>query len=387
MSNLIRRNTILVCVLLLHLALLTACAREQSIKEEDVSVSDSVAALLYSSDGIDKKFGPGVTYLFLVKEDGSISVIKQKGLELNSLIPHEDRLLLHQENEWVEIKDQSIQRTEIEDCAATAGYGQASGILDRQGLHYSLFNIGFTDDMNGYISTIRWGDKTSNYCGEIGSYIEAIGSDGESLFLFAGHPSEPWRMDFRKVTFAEGKLTESAPVELYNMESDSRIMFTRFISYEDRLVGIFSDSSSGNTELGMLEIDPAEPNRAKIHPLKQYPGNTADYFFYNKDSIHVHNNRVYYVDGYGDVYAYDLENENLEKVFHFQDYTRTSLLQDEQVFFKDERIYFFRMDNDRQGHQLETYTLAGERKSVLPVKGISDHIGKDNVHIYDFKML
>lgn len=368
--------------------MLAACSGDQAPETEKVTYSEAVASILYSTDVAGEGLGSGISYLFLVKDDGSISVVKDRGLELNSLIPYQDKLLLHQKSELVEIQaDSEINRIEFQDCNAPSGYGQSSGVLEGPGYHYSLFNVGFTEDMSGYTSKIRWGDGKSNYCGEIGSFFETFGNDDEFIYLFSGDSVDPEKLNFRRVTLSDGEITESDPVELTSMESDARIMFTRFIPYKDRLLGIFSDSSLGNAELKLLEINPEEPSDAKIHELKSYPGYSSDYFLYNKDSIHVHDGLIYYADGYGDVYAYDPEAESLNKKFHFENYTRTSMLQDEQVHFTDNLVYFFRKNQESGDHIIETYTLDGEKKSILPVKGIKEQIGKDSVHIYDFKML
>lgn len=384
MYNLPSYKYILSCSLLLLLIMLAACSGDQAPKLEKVTYSEAIASILYSTDVAGEGLGSGISYLFLVKDDGSISVVKDRGLELNSLIPYQDKLLFHQKSGLVEIQaNNEINKIEFQDCNAPSGYNQSSGVLEGAGYHYSLFNVGFTEDMSGYISKIRWGDGKSNYCGEIGSFVETFGNDDESIYLFSGDSVKPEKLNYRRVILSDGKIMESESVEISNMESDARIMFTRFIPYEDRMVGIFSESSS----LKLLEINPEEPSAAKIHELNSYPGYSSDYFLYNKDSIHVHDGLIYYADGYGDVYAYDLEEESLNRKFRFENYTRTSMLQDEKVMFTNNFVYFFRENQESGDHLIETYTLDGERKSSLPVKGIKKQIGRDNVHIYDFKML
>lgn len=365
--------------------LLIAC-NEQS--DEKVPLKDSIASVLYSTDAAGEKLGSGVSYLFLISENGDVSTVKERGLELNSIIPYNNQILFHQKNEMIEIKEDGLMsNTDFKGCSAPSGYGQSSGLLKNHGYHYSLFNIGFTDDMDGYISRIRWGDKKNNYCKELGNYIEAAGDDDNNIYLLSGDQTDPTRLNFQVVSIENGMVDESTLVELKNMKSDSRIMFTQLIPYENSLIGIFSSSTQNSTQLQLLEINLAHPEDAKIYPLKEYSEGTSDYFLYNKDSIHVYNGLIYYVDGYGDIYSYDLKNELLEKEFHFEEYTRTPMLQDEQVFFKNDRLYFFRINPDKGEHQIEAYSLNGDRELILPVKGIKQEIGRDKVHIYDFKIL
>ncbi|WP_458123236.1 hypothetical protein [Paenibacillus sp. Z3-2] len=376
----------LFCLSCLMMILLLIACNEQ--KDEKVPLKSSIASVLYSTDTAGEKLGSGVSYMFLISENGDVSTVKKSGLELNSIIPYNNQILLHQKNEMIGIKEDGLMNhTEFKGCSAPSGYGQSSGLLKNQGYHYSLFNIGFTPDMDDYISRIRWGDAKNNYCKELGSYIEATGHDDNNIYLLSGDQIDPTRLNFQRVNIGDGTVDESTLIELKNMKSDSRIMFTRLIPYENSLIGIFSNSSQNSTQLQLLELNPAHPEDAKIYPLKEYSEGTSDYFLYNKDSIHVYNGLIYYVDGYGDVYSYDLKNEILEKEFHFEGYTRTPMLQDEQVFFKNDRLFFFRNNRDKGDHQIEAYSLNGDRESILPVKGIEQAIGRDKVHIYDFKIL
>lgn len=370
---------------LLIVLMLSACSEQ---KEEKIPPTNNVASVLYSTDTSGEQMGSGISYLFLVSQDGHVSTVKKRGLELNSIIPYEDQILFHQKNEMIEIKKDGVtSQTEFKGCTASSGYGQSSGILKKQGYYYSLFNIGFTSDMGGYISRIRWGDVTNNYCKELGTYIEAAGNDDDHIYLLSGDRADPTKLNFQTVDVGDGTLNEGSLIELKNMKSDSRIMFTRLLPYENRLIGIFSTSNDKGNELQLLEVNPADPNAAKIHSLKEYSEDSSDYFLYNKEAIHVYDEQIYYVDGYGDVYSYDLKKEVLNKEFHFENYTRTSRLQDEQVFFNKDQLFFFRYNPEKGEHQIETYSLKGDLEAVLPVKGIGQEIGKDKVHIYDFKIL
>lgn len=379
------RCSIFYVLCLIMIFLLTSCNEKN---QEKFPLKGTVASVLYSTDTTGEKLGSGVSYMFLISKNGDVSTVKEKGLELNSIIPFNNQLLLHQKNEMIGIKENGlISQTDFKGCGVPSGYGQSSGLLENKGYYYSIFNIGFTADIDGYISRIRWGDLNNNYCKELGSYIEAIGHDENNIYLLSADQTDPMKLNFQVVDIGNGTVDKSTPVELENMKSDSRIIFTRLVPYEKSLIGIFSNSSLTSTKLQLLRINLGHPEDTKIYPLKEYSEGTSDYFLYNKDSIHVYKGLIYYVDGYGDVYSYDLKNEILEKEFHFEGYTRTPMLQDEQVHFSNDRLFFFRINREKDEHQIDTYLLNGDRESTVPIKGIKQVIGRDRVHIYDFKIL
>ncbi|MCE5173618.1 hypothetical protein LQV63_30790, partial [Paenibacillus profundus] len=104
-------------------------------------------------------------------------------------------------------------------------------------------------------------------------------------------------------------------------------------------------------------------------------------------NAHVKDGQVYFVDGYGDVYAFNLTTKKLMKKFHLNEYTRQSRLQDEMVYFHKDYLYFFRYNDKTSSHHIEKYNLQGTVESTIILPDLKKKLGNNSVNLYDFKIL
>ncbi|WP_028546601.1 hypothetical protein [Paenibacillus taiwanensis] len=348
-----------------------------------------LAALYYSTDLPHEKLGDGLSYMFLIDQQGTLLTLPYRGLELNSLIPFHNRILLHQKKQLLAIqntKSAASTSYHYEDtCKVYAGYGQSSGRINNNRMYYALFNGRFSDDRQHYISTIRWGDESKHYCQNLNEYVEVSGDDGADVYFISSDVANSNMKSFTKMSLqGDQVLTEKSFLE--QSKGEGRFMFTKLIADGSDMLGIYADLLGGKVELNLMRIDKHQKAVVQKYPLLQYDGRNTHYYFFNKESIYVKGSKVYFVDGYGDVYAYNLPEKRLELQFHLKDYTRESRLQDEMVYFEQDYLYFFRYNPNTSQHQIEQYNLQGEIKRTISLPELSKKLGQNTLFLYDFKI-
>ncbi|GIQ69443.1 hypothetical protein DUZ99_03420 [Xylanibacillus composti] len=377
-------------VVLLLIIMLAGCIEkndnaEPSFAGESVAWEEATAALYFSTDLVHEKVDDGTGYLVLVDESGEFASLRSEGLEWNALIPLEGQLVLNQKEQLLLIDEQSqVERIAYEDCRVPAGYGQSSGTLDATGQYYALFNDRFTEDYSGYISKVRWGGADSHHCGIIEEYLEAWGDDEEQLYLISSGLDDPKELYFHTVAF-QGEELVNQRTFLKEMETDARFMFTNLVPHDHYMYGIFAELHGSTVELQLMEIDIAsKPASMQVYPLLQYPDDTTQYYFFNRSTLTVADGSLYFVDGFGDVYATDLEHKQTELQFHLQGYERQEYKQSEYARFQEERLHFFRFHETTGMYQLQTFDLSGKLERTVVIPELQEQIGRSGVFLYDF---
>lgn len=349
------------------------------------------AAVYYSTDITNEKISDGISYIFLIDEQGRYKKINERGLELNSLIPFKGSLLLNQKKDLLSIQQSNdVEKvTSYEDtCKVSSGYGQSSGQINN--LFYSIYNQSFSKDGKYYISKVRWGDQEKHYCKDINEYIDVAGNDGRNIYFISAdvdtETNTSNKKSFNKVSIEGGNLTvNKTPLVVF--QSEGVFMFSKLASYKNDMVGIIAELVGDKAELSLLQIDKDNKTPLKKHPLLKYDSTNTKYYFFNNESIYVKDELVYFVDGYGDVFTYNLQTEKLMKKFHLNEYTRELRVQDEMVYFADDYLYFYHYDNNTTSHRIEKYDLEGKVISTIPVPNLKKEIGRDSVNLYDFKIV
>ncbi|MCG7406923.1 hypothetical protein MH117_05785 [Paenibacillus sp. ACRRX] len=347
-----------------------------------------LAALYYSTDLPHEKLGDGLSYVFLIDQQGALLTLPYRGLELNSLIPFESSLLLHQKKQLLAIQDtKSTTSASYEDaCKVYAGYGQSSGRINVNNMYYALFNGRFSDDRQHYISTMRWGNESNHYCQDLNDYIEVSGDDGADVYFISSDAGDSSIKSFNKMSI-QGERVKSERSFLERSKVDGRFMFTKLIADGPNMLGIYADLLEDKVQLNLMQIDKKNKSAVQKYSLLQYDGSNTHYYFFNKESIYVKGRDVYFVDGYGDVYAYNLTGKRLELKFHLKDYTRESQLQDEMVYFYQDYLYFYRFNSNTSQHQIEQYNLQGDIIKTVNLPDLSKQLGQNTMFLYDFKIL
>src|SRR5690606_24233193 len=126
-----------------------------------------------------------------------------------------------------------------------------------------------------------------------------------------------------------------------------------------------------------------------IENIKDTSDRTAKTPFMRRKSLGLHKDKLYYVNGLGHVYSFDMNNQKVNRAFEFLDYEKESpnIIYEEQIDFKDNLIYFFRLNNNIDEYTLEKYDLDnGERvysESFPVIKEFMEKHLKKSIATYD----
>lgn len=379
-----------VIVVIIIVFLIYSMSGKQSVeplKILDLSLQETVAVALYSSSVPYETDGNGKSVLIFIDKDGEINALERKGLELNSIIAAKDKLILHEKDSILTIHSEHDVLVEpMPQCKVISGYGQSSGLLEKKGLYYSVFNHMFMTSETKYLSYIRWGNGESEHCEEIYEYIETTGHDEEKVYLISTDTLDQGRVSLIEIEIEGDSIKESHYLLAENVYD--RLYFTNIVSDGQNLYYIVADILESIVQLKLVQIDKSTKQIQNVYFLHEYSLNEGTkYFFFNRDSIYIHDGKIYYVDGYGDVYAVDLIKKDEQHLFRFVDYERKDYLNDEQVFFNEDGVHFFHYDDSQQVHLIEKYNFNGEKLEQIQINFIKNMIREKGIFIYDFKMV
>ncbi|WP_200967756.1 hypothetical protein [Insulibacter thermoxylanivorax] len=350
-----------------------------------LQLQDTFAYVYYSSSIAGEWAGDGTSHLIWIDSDGHFRTTVRSGLELNSVIPYGHQLILHKKNSAELFGDDGSLELSINDCRVHTGYGQSSGVLDN-GIHYSVFNQRMGED--NYISTLRWGDAERLYCKEFDGYVFSVGDHDSSLYIIATDIMNLKDIYLIEYQFQDVEnITEHRSL-LYDQNTEHLMKLTNLVWHQNKLYGVFHYNTETNILLTMAEIDLDNRTDIPFHVITSYDLDVDPmHFFFNPDSIASIDDRLLFVDGFGNVHAYDPVTHQDKVLFTFSDYARQEYWQDEKVYFSGDRLYFYYYHRDLGSHVIDTYSLDGIRENRLKIPGIFKAFGDNTVFLYDFGVI
>ena len=89
--------------------------------------------------------------------------------------------------------------------------------------------------------------------------------------------------------------------------------------------------------------------------------------------MYIFEGSLYYVDGLGDVYKFDIQTTKVEKIFSFIDTDKSTKYFDEQIYFKNDKVYFFRYNDLKNKYMIQSYHLGtGRQEKNQEIKGLEN---------------
>lgn len=362
-------------------------SRQQSVdflSEDSLSTLDlstDTAAVLYFSTTADQDMNrDGVSFAVFVDSDGKTKLQKMDGLELGTVFATEDKIFL-EDRSHVYVADSSGMKTF--DMPTEEHTGELTVFNEDDGLFYSVYNSGFTEE-GGYASNIRFGNEDGFETIHIPHYMQMSGqADGNLLMVIEDEDDlSLQKMPFQKDVQLE-EIVSLGPI-------DERIGMASIQKDDDYYYLVIA-----NTEKLTSDVYRVHENTKEIQtfPLNKYE-DIEDYINripYNlRNAATVYDGTLYYVDGIGEVHAFDSKTGEVRLAFTLDGASQGQMKMSEQTYFQDDKLHFFRYHQSSGSHAIDTYDLrTGKLLKELPIEGLNemfDYVKQKQKRIspYDF---
>lgn len=347
-------------------------------------------AIIYLSTTADQDIdGEGFSFAVFIDQKGKAQALKMEGLELGSTAVYENSVFL-EEKDKVRIVGEDYKEFPMKTAQYT---GERTGFIENKNIFFSIYNSGFTQDGSGYLSDVRFGNKEKFQTDSIPFYIASSGIEGEKVNILTQDVDKN-QFDLRQVTFDSSlevdhlTMLDTPKNEFFNslapLLSDKK-------SYYLILSSVIDDFNE-KTSLYRIAKDTYEQ---EVYDFIEYKDmkdlvSTIPYNF--KNSAHIHQDVLYFINGLGDVYTFDTKNEEIQKKFSIENASKSKIRHNEETYFKDNSLYVLRYsDEKKEKYYLEEYNLDnGSRVNTLDITGFHDllsSVQKKSIYSYDLKVL
>lgn len=350
---------------------------------------EKTKAIIYFSTTADQDFdGKGLSYATFVQNDHTIETLKMKGLELGSIAVGETKnQVMLEDKDTIYVLDKETNQFPIETVQYT---GERTGYLKNQGLFFSIYNTGFSE--NGYQSDIRFGNLEKIQANSIPYYIVASGVNDDKIQILT-QDVEADSLTLREVLIQEDdfKINDITSIQVKtteNMQALAPVMSDAHYYYM-----ILSTLHNDTDEtVGIYRIDKETLEQEYFEFISYEDVDLSATIPYNsKNSASIYGNRLYYINGLGDAYSFNLDSTEIKHEFELMNASKSKVRHNEETYFKDGNLYVLRFNKDAEiPYYLETYSLEkGQRINLFEIEGLDkllNHQKGKSVYSYDLKV-
>jgi hypothetical protein len=364
-----------------------------SIEKEAIQDKDFLKnkqAVMYFSTTADQDIDDkGISLAVFINDKGKAEAYRMKGLELGSLSFYENELMLVDKN-TLKLVGKAFKEFKMNKPQYT---GERTGYLKKEDFHISIFNTGVNKD-GGYDSNIWFGNISGVQSGNIPYYILASGITNNEVLILT-QDTEKNQYALRKVLFTKNKMNVQDLITLHNPQNSEFSVRSPILSDSDYyyfILSEFIDDTSENTVLFRIHRKTLAQEKILLdtYTNKQHP--TAAIPYNVKNSAHIYNHKLYYINGLGEVITFDTQSKKANLLFTLKDAPKDGVRHNEETFFKDDSLYVVRYsEKSPEKHILEKHSLnSGKKMDSFEIKGLHDILtsvkGK-SIYSYDFKWL
>jgi hypothetical protein len=359
--------------------------KEKELQQKDF-LQNQQSIVYFSTTDPQNGFNDGLSYAVFIDDQGKAKSWKMHGLEAGSMATNSKQVFI-EESDKVRLVGQNYQVFSMKDKQHT---GERTGYLKKDHLFYSIYNSGF-DTRGGYGSDVRWGNEHGFQTSTIPHYIASSGDDGEHIYVLTTNMTET-RYDLQEVNLTPQKMETKSLTGWEKTESTGNLS-SIFVGKHALYVVLYGIESDSHVQL--LEIDKQTHQREMYTLIRYTEEQTKDYDFMplKPRKLHLFHQELYYIDGFGDVYTFNIISKKVQKRFSLLDFTPSGGGNDEHLYFRDQYVYFFHFQPKTKKYLIEKYNLLnGKREAVQEITGIKEIMAEvarrgKFAPIYDFKML
>lgn len=343
-------------------------------------LTDTTAILYFSTTADQDMNRDGLSFAVFVDQDGKSKLWKMHGLELGTVFATKDTFLLA-DRSHVYLAD--LNGTKTFSMLTEEHTGELTAFNDTDDLFYSIYNSGFTED-GGYASNIRFGNEDGFETVHIPHYLQMSGKADGNLLMVIGDDD---RISLQKMPLQKDiqleEIVSLGPI-------GERIGMASILKEGDYYYLVIADTEKLTSDVYRIHEKTKE---IETFPLFSYK-DIEDYIVripYNlRNAAAVRDGILYYVDGIGEVHAFDSKTGEVRLAFTLDGASQGQRKMSEQTYFKDDKLHFFRYHESTGTHAIDTYDLrTGDLLSELPIEGLDDMFDyvqqkKKRVSPYDF---
>jgi hypothetical protein len=359
---------------------------EAELKRADF-LQDKQAIVYFSTTDSQNSFNDGLSYAVFMDKEGKAKSWKMYGLELGSVAAYQDQVFIEEEDK-VRLVGSHYKVFPMKDKQVTGG---GTGYLEKGQFFYSIYNSGFAE-RSGYRSDVRWGNEKGFETGTIPYYIESSGDDGEHLYVVTRNLDKMEEYALKEINL-EQKVQIKPLLEWKQSEGASTFSPVLVDKDDFYLVQHMGEKKNASVQLLRMNRKTTQIERYTLVKYTEAENTESNLNPLGSQSLHLYNQELYYVDGFGDVYTFNPLSKKVHKKFSLLDYQPTAGSNDEQLYFHNQYMYIFRFNPRTDQYVIEKYNLLhGKREAIREVTGIKEIMAevsrrKKFAPIYDFKML
>ncbi|MGG2025584.1 hypothetical protein AB1282_07650 [Gottfriedia sp. S16(2024)] len=219
------------------------------------------------------------------------------------------------------------------------------------------------------------------------------GVEGDNVYVLANDQTKPKEFELKEVILDnEFSLKDLAKVETPSeVAAESEVLADQNYFYV--IMGAAKDDH--NKDDLLIRVN-KQTKKQDIFPLVHYAGvnDVIETIVFNvRQSAYIFKDELYFVDGLGDVYTFNTKSEQIQKKFSFVDADQTKVGYNEQVYFQDDRVYYFRFNPKSEKYTIDVYSLlTGKQESQQEITGIKEVMNQvqkrgKSIYSYGFMML
>ncbi|WP_110113499.1 hypothetical protein [Bacillus sp. CGMCC 1.16541] len=366
------------------------------IQEEDLSkknfLNDKKAVLYLSTTADQDLDGSGLSYAVFIDKNGESSALQMSGLELGMMTVTDDSLFLEEKNK-VRMIGKEYKEFPMKKDQYT---GSMTGYMKEKDLLFSIHNTGINQKNGGYDSNIYFGNETSFQTSNIPHYIVTSGLSDDRIHILTSDV-EASTYELKEVTFTDAKDDiKIEDVATLNLDEKTLDPLSPLLVDNEYIYFVGTTYVNDQKEETSFMRIHKQTHKQEAFPLEDYKNleNPAASIPYNvRNSAYLYNDHVYYIDGLGDVYAFNTKTSTLEKAFSLgNNPSQDGVRYNDETYFKDNSLFVLRYDpNKDEKYYLEQYSLdTGSVTDTMEIKGlhhILSNVRNKSIYSYDLKLL
>ncbi|MDW0108891.1 hypothetical protein [Sporosarcina aquimarina] len=390
------KKLLLVATVAIVLIAVLAFTKEKSIPDTSLlslneisekDILENTKAIIYLSTTADQDIdNKGLSYGVFVQEDHSVQALAMNGLELGSIAVGKEEILLEDKNN-ISIIGDATKKFEMDTPQYT---GERTGYLPKNELFFSIYNSGFVE--NGYSSEVRYGDSKGFKVDTIPHYIVASGTTEKSVEILTQDLEED-QFYLKEVT-VDTELNVKDITAIQTESTENMQVLAPVLSDESYYYLIISTITSDTSETVSLYRIHKESLKQETFELINYKDVdlTATIPYNYKNSAAIHNDKLFYINGLGEVYSFHLPTTDVKKEFSLDKASNSTVRHNEETYFNSGELYVLRYNSEKkEPYYLESCSLdKGKLTDSVPIDGLETIInGSKNkkVYSYDLKVL